>query len=151
VPLLVFELAGALGGELLIEELAAANEVRNIYIDPQTNRFALTDRGNLRMTEGLESIAQGLRCALSTYFAEWYLDLTLGVRWRETILGKNPNTAAVTEELRKNVEAVPGVIAVTSINVALDKRTRALTGSFSATTDLGRLSATFIQPQQVGV
>ncbi len=150
MPVLSFDLPGYFG--VVTDPGAAAQpRVRNIYVDPETGRFALTNTGNLRMTSDLESIAQGIRRALNTYLGEWFLDTSLGVDWRGRILVKNPNSALIADEIRTVVQGVVGVRSVTNINVSLNKSTRALTGSFTAVSDLGQLTATFVPPSSVGV
>lgn len=98
--------------------------------------------GDLRMTTGVEAIAQGIQVRLLAFRGEWFLDLDDGVPYFETILGQKFNEAVARDTFRAAIAAAPGVIQVTALALSFDGPTRTLSLSFEALTDLGAIAAT---------
>lgn len=98
--------------------------------------------GDFTLTRGVEAIQQAIKIKLQFFQGEWFLDLTAGVPFYQSVLVKNPSPSVLQSIFRKAILEVPGVLAVTSLNIVISRVTRALTVSFTATTDVGELSAT---------
>lgn len=98
--------------------------------------------GDLRLTSGVEAVAQRVRVALETRTGECLLDVTYGLD-TSSILTKNPDLRVVRALLRDVISGVLGVVEVQSLAVELDRSTRHLSFSFTALTELtsGELSS----------
>lgn len=94
--------------------------------------------GDLVLTSpGLEDIAQSVLVTLSTHRGEWSLDITLGVPWREEVLGKGRDLRQIELLIRGIVEAVPGVVRVERVTATLNRSTRALAIDLVALVETG--------------
>lgn len=81
----------------------------------------------LQLSGGL---AQRVDCYLRTFLGEWWADPTLGVPYFQEILKKNPNISVVRQAILSVILSVPGVVAVPSLEVVLDRATRTMRVSF---------------------
>lgn len=131
--------ASAVAADAVVAQLA---RVRDIEIDPETNDIVLTPTGDLSIIGGGPSIAQAIRQVLRTFLGEWFLDEEAGVPWYDQILIKAPNLPAVRAVIRDVILAVPGVLEVTSLSVDMNRVSRALAVTFTATSDVGELIET---------
>lgn len=86
--------------------------------------------GVLQVTGNLQ---QRIDCRLRTIKREWWLDLTLGVDWFLEFFKKAPDLAVCRQAILVAIQQVSGVISVTSLLLAFDRRTRTLTIIFTAT------------------
>lgn len=92
--------------------------------------------GDLYLTTGPDATRQRLQQNLLAYLGEWFLDLSSGVAYYQTILVKNPNAMAVETELRQAILATPGVKELSSFSLSMDTVTRELIVDFDVV-DLG--------------
>lgn len=99
----------------------------DFYFDPVANDLRIQD-GDIIYSRGVDTIVQQIKCALSTDLGEWYLDTTKGVPYYSAtgqqndgtkgILGSNNYSAAeISAIMRKVILEVPGVEAVTELNI----------------------------------
>jgi hypothetical protein len=96
--------------------------------------------GDLVLATGLEAIAQDVDLALQLVQGGWFLDGDVGTPYFEQIWRKAPNLAVVRQVLIQRIEGRAGVGEVTSLEMDMDARNRALAVRFTATTDFGELS-----------
>jgi hypothetical protein len=116
--------------------------------------IALGADGGPYLTSGLAGVAQLCRTALLLFRGEWFRDLDAGVAWMandvvpevRAILGQRLDEAAVRAAVRGAVLAVPGVLALTRLEVALDARTRRLTITWAARTVFGDTPVDVVTP-----
>lgn len=103
----------------------------------------MIEAGAFVLVSGRDAIAQAIENRLRTFRGEWFLDGSIGVPYLEQVLGrKQPNLAAVEQTLRSEILAVSGVTAITSFALTLDRATRALSGRFTAATEVGAVEGT---------
>lgn len=113
---------------------------RDLKIDADTGDLVIED-GDFVWVTGLDAIEQDIRTALLMFMGEWFLDLTAGVPWHQSILGqKASNLPAIREIFRQQLLAIPGVLDVLSVEVTFAATTRRLTVSWQVSTDLGELT-----------
>ena len=104
---------------------------------------------------GAEETAQRCKIRLRWGSGEWFLSRVSGIPYIRSlvdilarpagdseislvrIIGKNPNLNHVRAIFRRAIESTPGVGVVRSVDAVLDKATRRLLVSWSATTDAG--------------
>lgn len=113
---------------------------KDIKVDSQTGDLALAEDGDLAIVEGAEWVEQACRVGLQVFRGEYYLDEEEGVPMFEQVLVKNPSLAAIRQVYRSELLSVPGVRDVTSLTIAFDPPSRALSVSWVVTTDLGELA-----------
>ncbi len=93
----------------------------------------MSETGVVRLTSGVpETAAQRLLITLRMFTGEWFLDLTAGVPYYQSILVKNPDLDLIRSVLRQTIAADPLVVDVPRVDVELDRATRILTVSFAA-------------------
>lgn len=108
----------------------------DLKLDPVAGDLDLS-KGTPALVDGKDAIAQKIAIRLRFFKGEWFLDKRLGVPYFQQIFVKGTRLAVIAALLRKAISTTPGVVSVPVFSVSLDSRTRALTTSFTVTTDLG--------------
>lgn len=114
----------------------------------------LGDDGGPYFTRGLEGVGQLCRTALLLFRGEWFADLDAGVPWMandvvsesQAILGNRLDEATVRAAVRDAVLAVPGVLALTKLEIAIAAPTRTLTITWAARTIFGDTPVDTLSP-----
>jgi hypothetical protein len=117
---------------------------RDLKIDPLTGDLVIED-GDFVWVSGIDAIEQDLRTALLMFRGEWFLDLTEGVPYHQSILGQKTPLPVIREIFRVQLLAVPGVLAVLTLDVSFNAPTRKLTVTWRVSTDLGELAGDLTQ------
>lgn len=86
----------------------------------------LDDSGQLVLVENQDEVKQFLIQKLRAFRGEWFLDITLGVPYYESILVKNPNPTLIEALLVDEILATPGTLEILEFELDLDKATREL-------------------------
>lgn len=127
-----------------ITSVSGANaRVRDIAIDPVTNRFVLAPNADLTLATGGVAVAQAVKQKLGLWLGEWFLDTTKGVDWAGVIFAKGTSKARIAQMLRDQIEEVPGVTVVLTMSIDIDPASRSMRVDFTAGTDFGELDVTF--------
>ncbi|HFF6216699.1 hypothetical protein [Stenotrophomonas maltophilia] len=100
------------------------------------------DGTNVVLVDGASRVRQQIKVTLMTWFGEYFLDVTFGVPYLESILVKRPNRSEIEAVLRQRINDVPGVTGVTSMQLNIDRERRQLEVSFQANTDEGLIADT---------
>ncbi len=114
-----------------------AARVLDLAIDPTTGDLEVLADGTLATVENEAAIAQEIQTRLRWFRGEWFLDTSRGVPYLESVLKKGVTAAAVRVILKKEIETVPGVARASSLDVAIDGRSRLCTITAEVETDLG--------------
>jgi hypothetical protein len=85
------------------------------------------------------AIEQQVRIRCLFFYESWFLDLRQGIPYFLNVYIKNPNLDLVRSLFRTAILGTPRISTVPTIELTLDKSTRALTISFTATMDTGEL------------
>jgi hypothetical protein len=113
--------------------------MKDFAIDPQGNSFLRANKG-FRFTEDrLEYLAQKVRCALSLFLGEWYLDVTLGVPYIPKFGNKQEHRPLMESVMQERIVSVDGVERITYFTSKFDPAKRTLNITFAAETDAGNL------------
>lgn len=88
-----------------------------------------------------DNLAQRLATRLRLLLGEWFLDLSDGTPYLQTILVKSPDLGRIKAAFRDRILATEGVARVDSIDLSLNKTTRVLSVSFRARAETGALIA----------
>lgn len=117
----------------------ALPRARDLAFDFTIGKFILSG-GDFTFTQDLNAIRQAVQIRLQTIRGEWFLDQGHGIPWFDRVLVKSPNLRAIEAVFRKEIEGVPGVLAVTSLVSSFDRAARTLAIAWTANTDLGEIS-----------
>lgn len=105
----------------------------------EDNHDLLIENYDLQLTEGVEAIQQALIIRLQFFINEWFLDITRGVEFYQTIYVKNPNLNLVASVIKTQILTTPGVNEILSYAQSFDSTGRELTVVFKVDTDFGEL------------
>lgn len=113
---------------------------QNIYLDPNTYDFVLTDTKNLRFTENdSEYFSQKIENVLSFFEAEWYLNPVLGIPYYQNILKKQADLGDISNIFFTALTDIPGVVEVLEFEFDFDNSTREYTIDFKVRVDSGEI------------
>lgn len=101
---------------------------------------------SLQIVEGIVEIAQRVTQRLRTFYGEWRLDQTIGVRWLQEILKKNFNPTIRDSLLKSEITGTPGITGIEKYKFEVDNTTRAGTLNFQAKTIEGNLTTEVTVP-----
>lgn len=118
----------------------AAPTKRALFFDPQTLTFPRLNGGMIHLT-GRESIAQAVRVRLSTLRGEWWLAINRGLPMFDQILVKAPDTRAIEQTIRAEIESVPGIKTVKTMSLDLNRNARTLKVKWIADSDFGEIES----------
>lgn len=94
--------------------------------------------GNLKMLDKAEAICQNVCNECRLFLHDAYFRYDEGIDWFTDQLGLPLQVAIVTDRLRRAALSVPGVLAVTAINLeVMDKKSRTLRGTIEIETEYG--------------
>lgn len=97
----------------------------DLALDPVTGDLLL-DAGRTRLAIGAEAVRQGWASRLTFFRGEAYLAPELGIDYPAEILVKRPAMTVVRAIFMAATRATPGVADVTTLQLALDARSRTL-------------------------
>lgn len=95
------------------------------------------DGTDVATVTGRDAIAQEIAVRLRWWRREWFLDGRKGVPYLEQIFEKGVSVDTVRAILKREIEEVPGVVAVRSLSITVDATTRHATASGQAETTEG--------------
>lgn len=84
-------------------------------------------------------VAQRLSENLSFFLGEWFLDLREGIPYWDHIIGAKPDLGLIESLYRSAILGTPGVGAITALQIAFDRASRALSVRFTAALKDGTL------------
>jgi hypothetical protein len=116
--------------------------------------FALTADGDLeitttgagagiRLTSGLEAVADNLDEALGTFKGEYFLDLENGTPWFQDVLGQKYSERRVLDIFRSRILGVTYVDTILSITPVFTADTRVFALDYVVDTAFGPLTGEF--------
>ena len=121
------------------EDLGKALPVgRDLELDPDTHDLVLAS-GDLDLVADGAAIRQEIDNRLRFFLGEWFLDITQGVPYLQTILVKNPDLSAIRTVLRDEILKSAGITSLKSLDLEYDSTLRTLLVTWEALTDVGEL------------
>lgn len=104
------------------------------------NNDIFVENGSFRtVTDGAE-VLQHVRSRLLFYRGEWFLNLSSGVPYFESIFVKPANLANVESILKSTILNTPGVEKLIAFSMNYDNNARALSVTFTAETVYGEIN-----------
>jgi hypothetical protein len=94
---------------------------------------------DLVLIDGVEQIRQQLKIRLQFFAGEWYLDTTVGTRYYQDVLIKNPELSKLQSLFKAVIVGTLGITALTAFDLSVDNKSRTTTLSFTVMTLYGTL------------
>jgi hypothetical protein len=111
--------------------------MKDFALDPQSNKF-IWNRNGLRYTQSnLEYMAQKVRCAISLFLGEWYLNKNLGIPYIPTTMEKIDHRPMLETALQVTISGVKGIKRLVFFETVYDERNRKLQVNFIIQCDNG--------------
>lgn len=105
----------------------------------------LTGRA-LNLVTGADAVAQQLLLRLNFFLGEHFLDERVGIPYLTEFYVKNPDLDLLRSIFRRTMLTTPGVVAVDTLTVSINKESRTLEVKFKAVTDGGEIIDTTREP-----
>lgn len=86
---------------------------------------------------GRDQIAQGIGTRLKLLLGEWFLDVSQGVPWFDSILIKNPNRTVVQGIIRRAILQTEGVVELVKFDIGEISGERKIVINFTVLTSDG--------------
>lgn len=104
----------------------------DIAFNDENHDNFLDDNNDLALvTEGTQA-AQHVKIRLWSYLGEWFLDITVGTPYFQSILGKIYRPQEASAIIRNRILNTPGVDSLTDYNFSLTNRNLSITGTIIA-------------------
>lgn len=87
----------------------------------------------------LALIGQRVKRRLQTFLGEWYLQVGRGLPFKDWSAVKPAPLELITEKVREEIKAVPGVRSILSLSVTFDENTRKVVVNARVLCDVGVL------------
>jgi len=117
----------------------------NVVTDPNNSSVIENDLAvenfDLVLIDGIEQIRQRLKIRLQFFIGEWYLDTTLGVRFYQDVLVKNPQLTKLQSLFKATIMGTIGVTQLTAFDLSVDNKNRSMSLSFTVNTLYGIITA----------
>jgi hypothetical protein len=113
--------------------------MKDFAIDPHGNNFLRANKGFRFTGDSLEYLAQKVRCAISLFLGEWYLNVYLGVPYIPSVGEKDEHRPLLESVMKERITDVEGVKKLIYFSSNYDKAKRTLSIRFIADTDAGEL------------
>lgn len=97
--------------------------------------------GDLTMLSDADAIIQAARIHLQFFQGEWFLDLTTGLPWWQSLLGKVRDPSVLAPIFRRALLLVPGATRVASLRLTRDGSARSLDVVYQLEADIGLLES----------
>jgi hypothetical protein len=96
--------------------------------------------GDLTMCEDIYFVEQNLKIRLSTFYGEWFRDITKGVRYFEDILVKSPNISKIVALLKSEILGAKYINSIVDFNYVYNPTKRSFIINFTVDTIFGNLT-----------
>lgn len=118
-------------------QLTAYSKVRDIALD-ENGDWEISG-GDLQLIGDGPAIVQAVQIALEFFQGEWFLDVSAGIPWWQSVMIKNPNPNQLEGIFRSAILAVDGVQAINSLTLTYDSQQRTLTIDYEIQANVGLL------------
>ncbi|MFV4845148.1 hypothetical protein ACNJKD_01580 [Edwardsiella tarda] len=112
---------------------------RTMKLDTETWDLTLDGSGNLAIASGGEAVAQDVASACLVFSGECYYDNTLGIPWKQDVLGKSPSSGFIATKMQAEAKKLP-IVDQAICSVFTDRKTRQTRGTLLVTDKDGNQS-----------
>lgn len=117
-----------------------AAPVRDILLDDDGNRVLVN--GDYGFADGAQGVKQGIACRVRFWYRECWLDESIGVRYQDRILIRNPNPLVVQAEIGRAISSTPDVTAVRRVSYSGPNAQRHASVAYEAASTEGPIKQT---------
>jgi hypothetical protein len=111
--------------------------MKDFAVDPQGNKFLWNKKGLQYTGSYLEYMAQKVRCAISLFLGEWYLNKNIGIPYIPTTMEKINHRPILETSLIVTISNIKGIKRLVSFDPTYNSRDRLLKIKFVAECDNG--------------
>lgn len=97
---------------------------------------------DLQLIDELDQLEQKLKIVLKFFFAEWFLDTTVGIKFIESVYVSNPNLTLIDSLFKTAILEVKDVNELTAYDSIYNKTSRSFSLTFTVKSTFGELSTT---------
>jgi hypothetical protein len=112
---------------------------KTLTLDRESWDLTLDGNGDLAIASGSYAVAQDVASSCLVFFGECYYDTTLGIPWKDNVLGKKPSPSYIAQKMQDEALKLP-VVDRAIANVFFDKNTKQTRGTIRVTDTTGELS-----------
>lgn len=112
---------------------------RTLKLDTATWDLTLDANGNIAIAEAGYSVAQDVANACLVFAGECYYDNTLGIPWKEDVMGARPTPGYIARKMEGEAKKLP-IVDQALATVFFDKNTRKVRGTIRVTDNDGNTS-----------
>lgn len=105
---------------------------KTIQLDTDTWDLMLDGSGNIAIATDARAVAQDVASACLVFSGECYYDTTLGIPWKEEVLGKKPSPGYIAQKMQDEAKKLP-IVDQALATVFFDKNTRETRGTIRIT------------------
>lgn len=113
----------------------------DIRLDETTHDLDLSTF-DLKLISDLDYLEQKIKVVLLFFFAEWFLDTTVGIKYFESIFVANPNLTLVDSLFKTAILEIEEVKEITAYDSVFNGSFRSFSLTFTVQTNIGELSLT---------
>ena len=115
----------------------------DIYLDEVTGDIDLTGNTVKLTTSDIQEVRQKVEIRLRTFKEEWFMNINAGVPYFQRLLNKGVSKSLIDTQIKTNVLATVGVLAIAKFNSEIDLRQRTYTANITVTTFEGNVAIEF--------
>lgn len=108
----------------------------------KNNEPVIDKNGNIKIIEGVESLAENIDQRLKLFKAKYFMDITAGVPYLEEIIKKPIDPGLVATILNAEILKETEVTGIGQVDVSLDRETRKLKYAATINSIFGNLEVT---------
>lgn len=105
---------------------------KTLQLDPNTWDLMLDGQGNIAIAAAPYAVAQDVASACLVFSGECYYDNTLGIPWKEDVLGTRPTAGYIAKKMEGEAKKLP-IVDQALASVFFDKNTRTTRGKILVT------------------
>lgn len=105
---------------------------KTLKLDTNTWDLVLDGQGFIAVATDGEAVAQDVASACLVFFGECYFDNTLGIPWKQNVLGHSPTPGYIAQKMQTEARKL-AIVDQAVANVFFDKSTRKTTGTIRVT------------------
>jgi hypothetical protein len=111
--------------------------MKDFAVDPYSNKFLWNKKGLRYTSSHLEYMAQKVRCSISLFLGEWYLNKNIGIPYIPTAMEKINHRPLLETALIVAISNTKGIKRLASFDPVYDSRKRLMKISFVAECENG--------------
>ncbi|MGC6389640.1 hypothetical protein ACMV8I_18545 [Ewingella sp. S1.OA.A_B6] len=112
---------------------------KTLQLDTDTWDLVLDGQGNIAIATDGYAVAQDVASACLVFSGECYYDNTLGIPWKEEVLGARPTAGYIAKKMEAEAKKLP-IVNQALATVFFDKSTRKTRGAIRVTDTNGNQS-----------